>query len=68
MTELLEKAIDKIRILPDTEQDVMAALILEEFLDEQEWNAAFSRSQDKLAMMAEKVRRDISAGRITCKL
>ncbi len=35
MNELLEKAIDKIRALPDAEQGAMAALILERFPDGQ---------------------------------
>ena len=39
-------------------------MILDELADEQQWDMAFARSQDKLAMLAEKVREDIKAGRV----
>lgn len=64
MTQLLEKAIAKIHKLPDTEQDSIATMILDELADEQQWDMAFARSQDKLARLAEKVREDIKAGRV----
>jgi hypothetical protein len=54
MTELLEKAIDKIRTLPKTEQEVMAALILEKLPDRQQRDMPSSHSR-------EKIRRDISS-------
>ena len=63
MTALLEQAIDKLRELPSTEQDAMAAIILDELADEDRWDAAFARSQDRLAEIAEQVRADIGAGR-----
>jgi hypothetical protein len=63
MTALLEQAIDKLRELPSTEQDAMAAIILDELADEDRWDAAFARSQDRLAEIAEQVRADIRAGR-----
>lgn len=44
MTELIEKAIDKIRTLPKAEQEVMAALILEKFPDKQQ---TYSHSREK---------------------
>jgi len=56
MNELLEKAIDKIRVLPDAEQNAMAALMLEEFHDEEQRDRAFARSQTRLAWMREKAR------------
>ena len=64
MTQLLEKALDEIRELPEPEQDAIAKLILEELEDETTWNAAFAQSQDQLSRLAAKVREDISAGRI----
>ena len=39
-------------------------MILEELEDEQQWGAAFTASEDKLAKLAQKVRADIKAGRI----
>jgi len=64
MTQLLEEAIQQIHNLPAAQQDAIAAVILDELADEQQWDAAFARSQDKLARMAEKVREDIKAGRV----
>ena len=64
MTQLLEKAIAEIKKLTPVDQDAIATLILDELVDEQEWDMAFARSQDKLAKLAEKVREDIKAGRV----
>jgi hypothetical protein len=52
MTELLEKAIAQVQQLPETEQDAIAALILEELEDEQRWDEMFARSPDVLARLA----------------
>jgi len=64
MTQLLEKAIAEIYKLPATDQDAIAAMILDELADKQRWDMIFARSQDKLAKLAEKVREDIKAGRV----
>jgi hypothetical protein len=65
MTELLQQALAEMQKLPDANQDAIAAIILEEIADEQRWDEAFARSQDKLARMADRVREDIRAGRVT---
>ncbi|MCU0525594.1 MAG: hypothetical protein MUF72_12300 [Elainella sp. Prado103] len=52
MTSLLEHAIAKLRSLPESEQDVIAAMILEELEDDRRWDAAFARSPDLLAQLA----------------
>jgi hypothetical protein len=64
MTELLQQALAEMQKLPDANQDAIAAIILEEIADEQRWDEAFARSQDKLARMADRVREDIRAGRV----
>ena len=64
MTQLLEKALTEVRKLPETEQDAIASLILDELADEQLWQEKFARSQDQLACFASKVREDIRAGRV----
>ncbi len=64
MTQLLENAIDEVRRLPDSAQDAIANLILEQIADDRLWDEAFARSQDQLAQLADKVRADISAGRV----
>jgi hypothetical protein len=53
MTKLLERVVERVKALPESEQDVIAALILEELEDEARWDQAFARSQDSLARLAE---------------
>ncbi len=64
MTQLLQQAMAKIQELPIPDQDAIASLILEELADDQRWAESFSRSQNRLAEMAIKVREDIRAGRV----
>ncbi len=64
MTQLLQQALAAVQKLSASDQDTIAALILEELTDEQRWEEAFARSQDQLARLAEKVRGDIRAGRV----
>ncbi len=45
MTELLERAIAKLKTLPASEQDAIAPMILEELEDDLNWDRAFSSSQ-----------------------
>ena len=65
MTQLLEKALTVVYKLPPEKQDAIATVILEELEDEQQWDETFAASQDKLAQLAQKVRVDIKAGRVT---
>jgi len=53
MSELLERALEKARKLPDAEQDAIAAIMFEELEDEARWEQAFAKSQDALAKLAE---------------
>jgi hypothetical protein len=64
MTQLLQHAIEEIKKLPTSEQDAIAALILEEIADERRWEDAFAHSQPQLERLAEKVREDIRAGQV----
>ncbi|RCJ21714.1 hypothetical protein A6S26_23375 [Nostoc sp. ATCC 43529] len=52
MTELLEKAIARLKTLPPSEQDAIAVMILEELEDEIRWDEAFASSKDTLAKLA----------------
>lgn len=61
VTQLLEQALTAVREPPEAEQDAIAALILDELADEKRWDAAFARSQDKLAEMAVKARVDVQS-------
>ncbi|HEY7155648.1 MAG TPA: hypothetical protein VH575_16925 [Gemmataceae bacterium] len=64
MTQLLEQALTEVKKLPESEQDAIASLILDELSDERRWQESFARSQDQLARLAAKVREDIRAGRV----
>ena len=64
MTQLLEQALTELKKLPASEQDAIAAVILDEIADERRWDEQFARSQDQLARLADKVREDIRAGRV----
>jgi hypothetical protein len=64
MTQLLEQAIAELHKLPESDQDAIAALILEEISDERRWEVSFANSQRELSKLAEKVREDIRSGRV----
>lgn len=64
MTQLLQRAIAELQKLPGSEQDAIAAIILEEIADEEQWQSAFAKSQGELSRIAEKVREDIRQGRV----
>jgi len=63
MTRLLKKAMNEVEKLPESEQDAVAALVLEELASEQRWTESFSKSQDALAKLAERALADHAAGR-----
>ena len=63
MTQLLEKVMTEVAKLPDSEQDALAAILLEEIESERRWTELFSRSQDKLAELAREALSDHAAGR-----
>lgn len=53
MTKLLESAIEKVRKLAEAEQDAIARIVLEEMEAERAWDAALSKSPDKLRKLAD---------------
>jgi hypothetical protein len=63
MTELLEKAIEKLKTLKEAEQDAIAALILEEIEDEARWDESFAKSHDVLAHLAQAALAEDRAGK-----
>ncbi len=64
MTQLLQQAIEQVNKLSASDQDSIAALILDELSDEQRWQDAFASSQDQLAKLAERARQEIRSGRV----
>lgn len=63
MTQLLEKALSQVAKLPASEQDAMAAIVLEELASEQRWSESFAKSQGLLAKLADKALAEHAAGR-----
>ncbi len=63
MTQLLKKAISEVEKLPESEQDAVATLVLEELASEKRWSELFEKSQDTLAKLAEKALADHATGR-----
>lgn len=62
MTELLERAIARLQALPESEQDAIASIILEEIEDDRRWDDSFSRSPDILAKLAAVAMAEYHAG------
>lgn len=65
MTQLLEKACNRLTELPELDQDAIASLILEEIEDEERWNASFARPESiaLLSQMAAEALAEHRAGK-----
>ena len=53
MTKLLEKAFREASKLPARERNALAIIMLEELASERKWTRRFSKSQGKLAALAD---------------
>lgn len=62
MTQLLDKALSQVAKLPASDQNAVAAIVLEELASEQRWADSFAKSQDLLAKLAGKALADHAAG------
>ena len=62
MTQLLEKAFSEDAKLPASEQDAVAALVIEELASEKRWSSSFANSQDLLAKLAEEALAEYASG------
>jgi hypothetical protein len=62
MTELLREAVTEAERLPESHQNVIAAIIREEMEDEARWDAAFARSHDVLSKLAAEAMEEDRAG------
>ena len=63
MTQLLEKALSEVAKLSGSEQDALAAILLEELASERRWSESFAMSQDALAKLSEEALAEYLAGR-----
>lgn len=61
-TRLLDKALAEIEKLPESEQESLAAWILEEIASERRWTEAFARSEDLLSRLADEALDEHSKG------
>jgi hypothetical protein len=64
MTQILEKAWNKVINLPEAQQDSIAHIIMDAINDDELWDKQFLSTQDKLSILAEKVRNDIKDGKV----
>jgi len=62
MTKLLEKVLSEASKLPPSEQDALAAIVLNELASEERWTASFAKSQDVLERLAEEALTEYRAG------
>ena len=63
MTQLLQTAIDKLKKLPQEEQDAFALRILEEIEGDAKWDELFARTTDKQwATLIDQVDKEIDGG------
>ena len=62
MTQLLEKALHEVAKLPPSEQDALAAILMNELASEKRWAESFSKSQDTLAKLADEALAEDKAG------
>ena len=62
MSQLLDQALAEVQKLSESDQDAIAAIILEELADERKWDEAFARSQDQLERLAGDARAEHRSG------
>ena len=63
MTHALVAAIAQAEKLPPEEQDVLAAILVEEIASEQRWSQSFARSEHVLEALATEALAELEAGK-----
>ena len=63
MTHVLEYALAAVAKLPESEQDILATLLLDEIKSEQSWSASFATSQDILKSLADEALVEFKSGK-----
>jgi len=63
MTKLLEQALSQLEKLPASEQDALAAMMIEELASERRWAESFEKSQDLLEGLGQKALAEHASGR-----
>jgi hypothetical protein len=62
MTKLLEQAVAKARQLPESEQDAIAKLVLDEIESDRQWDRLLTGSAEKLSNLADEAWAEQEAG------
>ena len=60
MNALLEKALQRVALLPEEAQEAIASLILDEIEDERLWDAQFAGSQDQIGDLVRRARAEVA--------
>ena len=63
MTQALTSAMAEATKLPPAEQDVLAAILLEEIVSERRWTQSFAKSQQALESLAAEALAEFRAGK-----
>ena len=63
MTQALSSAVAAATKLPPEEQDILAAILLDEIHSEQRWSQTFAKSEHALEMLASEALAEYRAGR-----
>lgn len=63
MTRLMEQAIERLRAVPDAQQDQIAQFVLNELEDDRRWASSTAAHKDKLLQLAERILADDAAGK-----
>ena len=62
MSPLLEKALEKVGVLPQAEQDAIASQILASLADEEAWRKRFAEKRDIIRRMAREALEEDARG------
>ena len=63
MTQALTSAVAKAAKLPPNEQDILAAILIEEIASENRWSQSFARSEQALESLAAEASAEFKAGK-----
>ena len=62
MSPLLEKALEKVGVLPQAEQDAIASQILASLADEEAWRRRFAEKRDLIRRLAREALEEDARG------
>jgi hypothetical protein len=63
MTKRLEEAIERLRRLPEADQDSIAQIVFDELESERKWDELFTKSPEKLKRLGDQAWADYEAGK-----